>query len=211
MATDIAFTLGLIALLGKRVPSSLIVFVSALAIADDLGAIFVIAMFYGHGFHIAPLLGAMAVFAVMIGLNRGRVYRSTPYLILGTLLWYLVLRSGLHATLVGVLTGFVIPSRKSGNVFGVASQVRSLFDSELASANQNEDTGTLTITCRQPLNAFKNLDFSSDTRGLFEMIFQFLLQLSFCRIHAKASKLLPTTRQPPHLKATNRKSPIEIC
>lgn len=130
MATDIAFTLGIMALLGSRVPLALKIFVSALAIADDLGAILVIAIFYGHGFHFDALLWAAAILAIMIVLNRGRIYSRTPYLILGVLLWYFTHESGLHATLAGVLTAAVIPSRDPANVAGVAAQTAAILDRE---------------------------------------------------------------------------------
>ena len=131
MATDIAFTLGIMALLGDRVPTSLKVFISALAIADDLGAILVIAIFYGHGFHFDALAIAALVFAVMIGLSLGRVYARLPYIILGVVLWYFIHESGLHATLAGVLTALAIPSRPSANIEGVAAQTAALFEAEM--------------------------------------------------------------------------------
>jgi NhaA family Na+:H+ antiporter len=141
MATDIAFTLGLIALLGKRVPTSLIVFLSALAIADDLGVILVIGAFYGHGFHVTPLVWGLAVLVMMVGLNVFKVYAQMPYLILGAILWVLVHESGLHATLAGVLTAMVIPSRKSGNLRGIAAHAMKVFESEIESSD--EDTPTI--------------------------------------------------------------------
>jgi NhaA family Na+:H+ antiporter len=131
MATDIAFTLGIMALLGKRVPTSLKIFVSALAIADDLGAILVIAAFYGHGFHLDAFLWAVGIFAIMLLLNRGRVYARMPYLLLGILLWVFVHESGLHATLAGVLTALAIPSRRAANIEGVAEQAAAIFEAEL--------------------------------------------------------------------------------
>ncbi len=131
MATDIAFTLGILALLGDRVPTSLKVFVSALAIADDLGAIVVIALFYGEGFELHAFLIAAAIFVVMMGLNRGRIYSRVPYLILGVVMWYFIHESGLHATLAGVLTAAAIPSRRSANIQGVAAQAAAIFDAEM--------------------------------------------------------------------------------
>ncbi|WP_368185467.1 Na+/H+ antiporter NhaA [Aestuariibius sp. HNIBRBA575] len=143
MATDIAFTLGIMALLGKRVPTSLKIFVSALAIADDLGAILVIAIFYGHGFEMDAFLIAVAIFAVMMGLNRGRVYARVPYIILGVFLWYFVYQSGLHATLAGVLTALAIPSRRSANMEGVAAQAAAVFDAEIQGPNATIGHGAL--------------------------------------------------------------------
>ncbi len=134
MATDIAFTLGLMALLGSRVPASLMIFVAALTIADDLLAIVVIAIFYGHGIQVLPLLYAFGVLVAMGALNVGRVYRRVPYLLLGALLWYFVFQSGVHATLAGVLTAMAIPSRKRGSLTGVAAQASAVFATELAAA-----------------------------------------------------------------------------
>jgi Na+:H+ antiporter, NhaA family len=109
MATDIAFALGILSLLGNRVPFSLKIFLAALAIIDDLGAIIIIAVFYVHGFSLSYLLLALGVFAVMIACNRLQVKKISVYLLLGGIMWYFMLKSGVHATITGVLTAFVIP------------------------------------------------------------------------------------------------------
>lgn len=112
MATDIAFALGALALLAGRIPPALKVFLVALAVTDDLGAILVIAIFYSSQFSAPHLLGALAVFAALLLLNlRWRVMALTPYLLGGCLMWYLTYRSGLHATLAGVALAFAIPFR----------------------------------------------------------------------------------------------------
>ncbi|MYL98572.1 Na+/H+ antiporter NhaA [Novosphingobium sp. FGD1] len=108
-ATDIAFALGVIALLGSRVPVSLRVFLTALAIIDDLGAVIIIALFYTSKLSWPDLAGAAVAVALLFAMNRMRVYRLLPYLVVGAILWVLVLRSGIHATLAGVILAFAIP------------------------------------------------------------------------------------------------------
>lgn len=109
MATDIAFALGVLALLGKQVPFALKIFLLALAIIDDLGAIVVIALFFSHDLSSTALISALISIAVLIVLNRMRVTALCAYVVVGIILWASVLKSGVHATLAGVIIGFCIP------------------------------------------------------------------------------------------------------
>jgi NhaA family Na+:H+ antiporter len=113
MATDIAFALGVLSLLGKRIPPALKVFLTALAIVDDLGAIVVIALFYNKGF--APIYFglALAVWGVLLLFNRLGYKHLALYLVPGVLMWYFMLQSGIHATIAGVLLAFAVPFDKN--------------------------------------------------------------------------------------------------
>lgn len=112
-ATDIAFALGVLSLLGKRVPLSLKIFLSALAILDDLGAVLIIALFYTSDLSVPMLLAALGSIAVLVALNRLGVKKLLPYLLIGALLWFFMLQSGIHATLAGVALALCIPLGKA--------------------------------------------------------------------------------------------------
>ena len=112
-ATDIAFAIGVLALLGPRVPASLKLFLTTVAIVDDMGAVTIIAVFYSHGLSVPALAGAAMVVGVMLAMNRFGVVRLWPYLVAFALLWLLVLMSGVHATIAGVVAAMTIPIRSS--------------------------------------------------------------------------------------------------
>lgn len=115
MATDIAFALGVLGLLGKRVPFALKIFLLALAIIDDLGAIVVIAIFYSNELSSTALISAAIAIGVLVILNRLRVSSLCAYILVGAVLWASVLKSGVHATLAGVIIGFCVPLKGQGD------------------------------------------------------------------------------------------------
>jgi Na+:H+ antiporter, NhaA family len=130
MATDTAFAVALIAMLGSRVPIELRIFLTAAAIVDDIGAIIVVAVFYSSTLNLAALGAAVAVVLVLAWLNRSSVYRVTPYLLLGIVLWACVHESGLHATLAGVLLAAVIPTRPPPDYRTLMLQAETILTAE---------------------------------------------------------------------------------
>lgn len=144
-ATDIAFALGILALLGNRVPSGVRVFLSTLAVADDIIAILVIAIFYGHAPSLFWLGAAAVVLVVLVLMNRSHIYSLLPYLLVGLVLWYCVFMSGVHSTIAGVLLAFVIPSGSRVNLRGFVAwsgnkvrQARDAFQPETPVIAQGE-------------------------------------------------------------------------
>ncbi|MFQ3576595.1 MAG: Na+/H+ antiporter NhaA [Cytophagales bacterium] len=123
MATDIAFALGALSLLGNKVPVNLKIFLTALAVIDDLGAIIVIALFYGGHFDLTYFLMAIGVFVFLLLLNKLKVNSMFIYLGLGALLWYFTMQSGIHATIAGVLLAFTIPFNSNGEDESLSSKL----------------------------------------------------------------------------------------
>ena len=137
MATDIAFALGTLALLGNRIPKNLLTFLIALAIVDDLGAVLVIALFYTETLDIGALSAAAAILGLLISLNLGGIRRPLPYVLLGMLLWAAMLKSGVHATLAGIFLAFSIPMRPKydperffAQVKGMLAQIKQVYASD---------------------------------------------------------------------------------
>jgi NhaA family Na+:H+ antiporter len=131
MATDTAFAVALIVMLGRRVPVELRVFLTAAAIVDDLGSIVVVALFYSSAFDVAYLLGALAITGALVVLNRSGVYRAMPYALLGVALWACVHAGGLHATLSGVILALLIPTRPPPNLAALKAQAATILDAEI--------------------------------------------------------------------------------
>lgn len=130
MATDTAFAVALIAMMGDRVPTSLRVFLTAASIVDDIGSIVVVAIFYSDTLHLQYLGAAAALVALLALLNHAHIYRAFPYVVVGVLLWACVHASGLHATLAGVLLALFIPTRPPANIVALTAQADALLSAE---------------------------------------------------------------------------------
>jgi NhaA family Na+:H+ antiporter len=130
MATDTAFAVALIAIMGARVPVELRIFLTAAAIVDDIGAIIVVAIFYSDALNVPALLGALAAVGFLGLLNRWSVYRVTPYVLTGVVLWACVHAGGLHATLAGVLLAAFIPTRKPPDYRALVLQAEAILTAE---------------------------------------------------------------------------------
>ncbi len=131
-ATDIAFSIGVLSLLGSRVPISLKVFLTALAIIDDLGAILIIAFFYTGDLSLSNLVFLIIVFVLLITLNKQGVIKFLPYLFLGLFLWFFTHESGIHATIAGVLLACTIPHRKKENDFSLLVKIEHIISPYVA-------------------------------------------------------------------------------
>ena len=158
MATDIAFALGVLRLLGAGLPPALIVFLAALAIVDDLGAVVVIAFFYTQGLSPTYLLYAGAALLLLFALNRLRVRRVAPYLVVGAGLWYALHGSGVHATIAGVLLAAAIPVRTRIDAAEYSDQMRRL----IAEFDGAETGDRLVITSRGQQEAIHAMECASE-------------------------------------------------
>lgn len=136
MATDIAFALGALALLGNRIPKNLLTFLVALAIVDDLGAVIVIALFYTETISVPALIIVAVMTVMLLALNLGGIRRTLPYMLLGVILWIAMLKSGVHATLAGIILAFTIPMRPKYDPDHFLTQVDDMIEN-IRQAYQN--------------------------------------------------------------------------
>ncbi len=128
MATDIAFAISALVLLGKRVPATLVTFLVALAIVDDLGAVAVIAIFYTDQIHVMFLALAGVSFLIMVAFNRFGIHEVTPYFIMGIVMWFFMLESGVHATIAGVIAAMAIPSKPKRTPIDFVEKTKDLLN-----------------------------------------------------------------------------------
>jgi len=153
MATDIAFAIGALVLLGSRIPRALITFLVALAIVDDLGAVIVIALFYTDGIVWNALMTGTLLLGMLVAFNLAGIRKPLPYFLLGVMLWLALLKSGVHATLAGVLTAFTIPARPK-------------YDPRLFSRHVKELIARFDSTCRLGESIMKNEEQRAIVRTL---------------------------------------------
>lgn len=136
MATDTAFAIAIIVMLGARVPVELRIFLTAAAIVDDIGAIIVVALFYSGELNILYLGGAVVLTVILAALNRAHVYRVSPYVLVGVALWACVYAGGLHATLAGVILALFIPTRQPANLTALMAQANTIIAAEASHSGE---------------------------------------------------------------------------
>jgi len=158
MATDIAFALGVLALLGPRVPLGLKVFLTALAVVDDVGAVLIIAIFYTGGLETVPLAIAALIASLLVLLNRRRVRHLAPYLLVGLGLWIALHESGLHATLTGIVLALAIPSRTRIDAVEFSTRARGL----IREFDRAETGDRLVITSQGQQEALYGLETAAE-------------------------------------------------
>ncbi len=141
MSTDTAFAIALIVMMGRRVPIELRIFLTAAAIVDDIGAVAVVAVFYSKHLYFHYLIAAAATVILLALLNHLRIYRVTPYLLLGLVLWALVYAGGLHATLAGVILAMFIPTRRPPNLRALQAQADAILVAEARHSSDKLRTG----------------------------------------------------------------------
>lgn len=159
MATDIAFSLGVLSVFSSRVPTGLKVFLAALAVADDLGGIIVIALFYSSDLHVNFLLLSLVCFAIMFIGNKCKVHNKFFYLLVGLVLWYAMLNSGIHATIAGVITAFCVPSTLQNGTGYYLKRIKDNLDSfPVIDASKK---GAI-IFSREEINQLKSVESAAD-------------------------------------------------
>jgi NhaA family Na+:H+ antiporter len=159
MATDIAFSLGVLSVFSSRVPTGLKVFLAALAVADDLGGIIVIALFYSSDLHTSFLILSAICVAIMVIANRMKVHNKFFYLMTGLVLWYAMLNSGIHATIAGVITAFCVPATlQRGSGFYLNRIRENLKEFPIVDASRN---GTV-ILSHDDINKLKSMESAAD-------------------------------------------------
>lgn len=179
MATDIAFALGALALLGNRVPKNLLMFLVALAIVDDLGAVMVIALFYTEAINPLALATVAAMLLLLVTLNLGGIRHPLPYILFGVVLWIAMLKSGVHATLAGIFLAFTIPMRPKYDPKHFLSQVNEMVE-QIKRAYRHEE------------NIIKNDELRSRVRALGEgvMLVQAPAQIMERKMHLPSAYLV---------------------
>jgi NhaA family Na+:H+ antiporter len=161
MATDIAFALGILALIGRGAPMAMKVFLTAVAIIDDIGAVLVIALFYTSQISLESLGAAAGVLLVLWVLNRAGVRSPLPYALLGILLWYAILKSGIHATVAGVLLAFFIPCRRAVDETTFLEKARAMLD---LFASEGKTPGPMpSATQRDAIHSLEVLSRAAET------------------------------------------------
>ncbi len=191
MATDIAFAVGALCALGKRIPSALATFLIALAIVDDIGAVLVIAIFYTEQLHAAALLTSLSLTALLIVLNLGGVRHLAPYLLLGILLWCAMLNSGIHATLAGIILAFTIPVRAKYTHPYWIRQVTEIAQKMESHARTDIDTLTQMDLDAQVSALEKNLELAQAPAQRLEHSLHFLVAFIIVPLFALANAGIP--------------------
>ena len=156
MATDIAFSLGVLSLFGKRVPMSLKIFLTAFAVVDDIGGILVIALFYTSEMHLAYLFYSLFVLIILLAGNKMNIYNRWFYLLVGVVLWYLFLQSGIHATIAGVIVALTIPARPDYKIGRYINYIK-----ENADEFPHEEKESIVLN-KQQIDALKRIETASD-------------------------------------------------
>ena len=164
MATDIAFSLGVLAVFKTRVPNGLKIFLATLAVADDLGGIIVIALFYSGSMHWGFFIAALVCFLIMVAANLLKVRVKSFYVIAGLIMWYLLLNSGVHATIAGVATAFCIPATLKNPTVHYLRRIVENVDKfrHIHTTTKEEDEGKLVALTNEEIHVWKSIESAAD-------------------------------------------------